>query len=615
MATKALKKSGSLYDDFAAQSSAAEDYQKKAKDDPYCSWDEKEALLLNRPKDAISNQSKSQIFDPRASTIVIERMNRVMAQNATGTVRSTNNPQDKLVSKIMNLTIQNYIIPNANSQFDMLTKFKLMDLYSLVYGSFPALVDYKISDSYIGPDLWLVPLRHFLPEANSTSIDDSNHAFIDTWVTRQWLTKRNEQTWKNINKVLEELDEKGSDKDTDQQSLAERDNRISYSGKGKNQLIKLRTRYEHDRWVTVAIETAGLHENAIVRDIPNPQKNDEIPIVMKHAFPLLDRFYGLGEFERSKTLQYAINSLWNLYLDGVKMRVYPPFIYNPNGVDPNSLVYAPAEKWIEIVPNSIRQFQTGSQSEQAFQSTFSTLVASILNQAGTTNTTTSDVTDPGMGRTPEALKMLGARESSRDAWDRFMMEKTIDKTMNLMVDMLATKQEKPIDLELFKEDITQLQNEFPNQADGALSQLQAFETGGGKLRVPKETWENTKFKYSVEPGTTQKKDQQEEHAALTEVMGFLMKLPGAMEQAAQTGVVRIGSSVIKLDELVSRFIITSGIQDPEKIVVDEDGQNEANGNIDPQTSQAMDQLGMMIQQMQPGAGVVPGGNVMPGGFE
>lgn len=604
-----MKTTTSLFQEVKSQFEAAEEYQTKHKDDPYCSWNEKEALLLGRNLDSISNTSKSQVFDPRLSTIIIERMNRVMAQHATGKVRALDNPKDKLPSLVLDMALQRYIIPNANSQYDLLTKFKLQDFYSLAYGSYVSLVDYRIDQSYIGPDVWLIPMRHFYPEANA--VNDLNHCFIDTWVTKAWLESRNKEIWKNIDFILAELDKKGADKDSDSQSLAESENRIAWGGKGKGQLIHLRTRYEPDRWVTYAVDAVGLEERAICRDIANPQGNDEIPVVVKHAFPLIDRFYGLGEFERAKTLQYATNSLWNLYLDGLKMRIFPPRIVNSAGVVPSSLGYFPGATWQETQPNSIRPWVTGSQSENAFQSTYSALIAATLNQAGTTNIAAgSDVVDPGMGKTPQALRMMGARESSRDAWDRYLMEKTVEKTFNLMIDLLVKKQEKPINFELFEGEIKRLENAFPEQA-GQLAEIFESKTFGkmkvekGTLQGKKEDGQYWKYRFDIDPGTTMQKDQQEEHLAVTEIIAGISKIPGAMEQIGATGKIKLGNKVIDFGELFKRHIITSGIQDWERIVTEEAEQVMAEGAVeqelsndplDPKTEEMMSQLGQLLGQ-------------------
>ena len=80
---------------------------------------------------------------------------RVMAQFPTGKIQTlTKSDAGKNVA--VNMIHTRYILPNANVQFDLVTKFKLWNAYSRVFGSMPALVDYRVDKDYIGPDLWLI---------------------------------------------------------------------------------------------------------------------------------------------------------------------------------------------------------------------------------------------------------------------------------------------------------------------------------------------------------------------------------------------------------------------------------------------------------------------------
>ena len=596
--SKSLK-SGSVFNDLQSQAESSEKYMHKHRDDSYCSWDEKEALLMGRPKDVVSNNSKSQIFDPRLATIVFERASRVMSQHATGRVQALDQKSDRLKNHLLNLVLQKYIIPGADAQWDLLTKFRMWDIYSMVYGSMPGLITYRSDDDYTGPDFFLIPMRHMLPEANSVSIDDSNYCFVDNYVTRDWLERRPESSWKNIDKVLAEIgkDKSGTSKGSrgaSYQSYNEQQNQdTTHGGSGKYSLIHLRTRYERDRWVTFCPEYPGLKDNGIVRDIANPHGNNEIPVVMKHSFPLIDRFYGLGEFERGKTLQYALNSLINLYMDGVKMSIYPPLIYNANGVVPSSLKYHAGAKWIETAPNSIRNFLTSPQGTSTFNSTYQFLVAALLNQSGTTDTTVSDATDPGLGKTPAAVKFLQAREGARDNWDRFQMEKSVEKVMNQFVDLMVTKQEKPINMNLFEGEIEKLKAEFPEESEGIMD---VFESGKfAKLKVSGKDIAG-KYRFDIDSGTTLQKDEASEHESLTEILTMLTKVPGVVDQIG-SGTVQIGTKKIDAGELLKRWIITSGTEDWEKIVQDLTPEDEVNNGVDADIVQpTADQVQAQPQQ-------------------
>lgn len=566
-----------LIDELKTQRESSEKYMQKQRDDSFCSWDEKEALLLGRPLDAGTVNSKSQVFDPRLSTVVVERTARVTAQIPTGKVQNLTQA-NKGSNLLLNLALQKYVIPNANSQFDILTKFRLEDMYSMVYGSFAHLVDYRVTEDYIGPDIQLIPVRHLLPQANITNKNDADYIFVDSWPTVAWLKTRSPLTWKNIDKLIEKVKDGGAAKgnnDTNQLSFSEKKyNDQANGGKGDYAVVHLTTRYERDRWVTYSVDYPDIGP---LRDIKNPQNNNIIPIVVKHAFPLIDRFFGLGEFERGKTLQYATNSLINLYLDGVKMSLFPPTIINPEGVIPSSIRHRAAAQWFETKPNSIRRYDISPQGLSTFQSTYQFLLGAIMNQSGTSDTTISKGDDVTQGKTPEAIRYMASREGARDNWDRFMMEKSIEETFNIFIDLLVNRQEKPVDLYLFKQEIEQIRKVNPDV-------IEMLDDSFGKASVKKGFWQkedkSTKYRYFIDAGTTMKKDDVMENQSLTSMLSLIMKVPTFAAQAVQ-GKIVIGTKVFDFGEALQRWIITSGVGDWDKIIHD---QTPEDGNSTPGTT-------------------------------
>src|SRR2546430_1040880 len=80
-------------------------------------WDNAEKLFHNQLNDLSSEVGNSKVFDPQLATLTIERGYRVMAQLGVGKVKgiSSNDLGD---AKLKNLLLDNYIVPNATSQFD-----------------------------------------------------------------------------------------------------------------------------------------------------------------------------------------------------------------------------------------------------------------------------------------------------------------------------------------------------------------------------------------------------------------------------------------------------------------------------------------------------------------
>lgn len=549
-------------------------------------WDEKETMLLGTLDDEYSkNEAKSQVYDPRLSTVTLERAARVMGQLPKGKSLAVSK-DDRGKNMLMNLCVDKYVLPNARSQFDYLIKSRLFDVYSLAYGVMFGLVDWVVDErrGYVGPDYWIIPIRDVFPQAGAISVNDSEHFQISTFVSYDWLSRRDKKTWINIDEILTDLKNGGGKSkdsyDGNRRSHIEQQRHNDNPKRG----VELITEYciyggaeDKGEWITYAPDY-----QKILRQIDNPHKNGELPIVAKHAFPLLDSIFGLGEFERGKTLQYAINSLINLYLDGVKMSIFPPTLINPQGVVPSTIKNQPAARWLVRDMNAVQQLQISPQGISTFQSTYSFLIAALMNQAGTTDTTVGAGIDPGLGKTPEALKQISQRESSRDNWDRFMMEQTQEEILKKFANLIAQKQEKPIKMRLFGAEIEEIAQLYPDVVD-------MYESGErGEVTIDKSTFSNTSFDYQITPGSTAQADKEKEVAALSQMMEIVIKNPQFLAEVRRYG------KDINFAELFTRFVSMNGVTDWDKIVVDASPEQAM-----PQQEEQIPMQGVPQEQQQP----------------
>lgn len=522
-------------------------------EDVRAEWEDREKIFFGiTPDDLTNNVAKSKAYDPILSTIVIERAARVMAQSPTGKVKALDSA-DSGKSQLADLILEKYIKPNANSQFHHDIKLRLWDIYSMVYGSMPMLVDYRVDDEYVGPDCWLIPMRQYYPQSGVYQVKEMDYAYIDSFVSLEWLKARDKKIWKNIDELEAKIKETEGKKKSSYpyRSYAEEKwGQSDYGGKGKFAQILLRTRYERDKWITYSPDYS-----LILREIENPHQNNKLPIVVKETLPLLDRNVGLGEIERGKSLQFTANSLLNLHLDGIKMSMYPPTIFNPNGIVASSIINQPGARWLETVPNSIRSHQVSPQGINTFTSTYPFIKGELLSQAGTTDTSTSSNVEPTMGKTPEALKQTAMRESSRDSWDRKMMEQAVEELYDRFVDLITKKQEKPIEFAMFGKEIQKIQQLYPDV-------VEMFGEDSGKVKINPKLIKNSNFKFYIEPGTSMAKDTAMENQALSGILTLIMKAPQIVQEMQSKG------KMIDIAELIKRWVATSGVQDWEKIIVD-----------------------------------------------
>lgn len=577
----------SLFSDFHA----SDKYVSTKRED----WDEKENIFFCKNPDEITeDETKSNINDPRLATYALERSGRVCAQLPTGKPFAlTKNDRGK--NKLMTLVLNKWVYPNAKSQFPLITKFKMMDMYSYIYGSSFGLVDWVVDKKkgYIGPDLFLLNIRDVFPQAGAISLEDSDYIYVSTLKTKEWLKSRDSDTWKNIDKVLKRT--KGtsrSEMSSERISTRYADFYNSYDAGGKdNPYVELITRYERDKWITFEPES-----REIIREIENPHKNGELPVVSKHCFPLLDDFFGLGDVERGATLQKAMDSLINLYFDGVKMQLFPPLQINPDEVVASSIKMRPGTKMYMDRPNqSVQAMAVSDKSLSTFQSTYNFLLGALENTNGTSSTQVAQQYDSTAGKTPQALRMQQARENTRDLMDRYQMEVTVQNVIEKFVNLQANKMEAPLILSLFSAEVEQIAKEFPDI-------VEFFESGeGAKLTIDKELLKG-KYRFEVDSGSMIKRDDELELANLNTMLQVVLQNAQINPQTGRVmspliNIMEENGKKLNTAELFKQWVIKAGINDWDKIII-EDQEEETTGGEQGEQGVPIDQVEQEVAEFE-----------------
>lgn len=578
---------GQLVSEIKTQRNAADEYLKQKRK----VWDSIEELSHGILTDQVSQALKSQVFDPKLFTLNLERSYRVMAQLQTGKVIgvSRNDMGDAILK---NLMLEKYVIPNANAQFDFLTKMRMVDMYSGMYGNFFTLIDWDIKrNGYIGPDVWLLNIRDVFPQVGAVSLEDSDYVIVRTWRPLSYFENlRKDKDYVNIDKIIEKLKSKTGSKDQrDSENLSKREQN-EYSdtppAKGKG-YFEVLTRFERDRWVDICVDA-----DMEFRDIKNQHDDGDLPVKCKYSIPLLDDFMGMGDMERGASMQKTINSVWNLYLDGVAMSIFPPVLINKDNIaSASSFKYEKLAKWLvrNQIDNSVRPMQLSPQGIREFNNVYQVATASILNMFGTTDTNVTSVTDPGFGKTPQALQMQAQRENTRDNADRFFMEQYLKQVMKKFCNLLAKKQSTAIKVRLFEPEIEDLARSYPEIKE-------SYDEKSGNLTVKKGSG-NEIYDYEIVSGSTYAVDQKQEQ----ENLGQLLSL----YQAAQTpqGNILVNDLKqqgyeFKFGELMKRIISRSGIQDWDKILTEMTPQEQADHTLQSDAQRFQEALNQMGGQGQ-----------------
>lgn len=544
-------------------------------------WDEKEAMLIGKLEDSLSKKAKSKIFDPRLSTIVFERASRVMAQNPKGKALAVSS-DDIGKNALMNLYLK-HVVSKDNEQFSHLVKLRMLDLYSLVYGSMFSLVSWRVNmkSGYIGPSTYIIPIRDAFPQPGIRNVNDADWFDVRTWLSAGVLKNVDGEVWRggNIAALIEQLKKEKSEGDKpkdgkNDRSYVERTYYPSNTGDAAFPRLEVFTEYRGNKWITWTPQRTNSKTSKpfILRVLNDPYPEEMLPIVAKHCFPLIDSPISLGEFERGKTLQYAINSLINLYFDGVKYSIFPPLAINADKVVPSSIKWGAGERWFMENPNvDVQPVALSPRGIDTFNSTYGFLLSALYNQSGSSEVSPTGKTDSSLGKTPQAVRFQANKESARDNWDKMMVEETVREIYTRFIALATSKLESSVAIRLFGPEIEEIKKTNPDV-------VELFNSGRGQVKISKKAISG-QYDFELETGSTMAPNLEGEREDVTDILKSVLE-NGAIQQslAAENQQVNVG-------ELFRRWLTVKGIKDVDKIITQKMAEPSLAPNVAPQEAQ------------------------------
>lgn len=543
----------------------------KAHDDAITDFDAFEAMDNAKTYDAISRETGNGLTDSMTATIYLERAARVAGQLPSGETRA-HGRKDYGKGLFMDILREKWIYPNANAQRSFKTKMFMWQYGSSVYGYMPMYVDLNVSPSgYFGPDCWIWNPRNFIPQNGTSTIADmdyvhaiayKSYGFFDDILdekegddkpTSEQIALNKLSGWKYdvIEEIKEQLKNKTKATDVNRDTLTFRNR-----SKNDTRQIMVATRYEAGnggRWITFLPEIGF----KIIRSIKNPHKNGRIPFVIKPCIPKFDSFYNIGDFQRSMPMQFANDGLDNFYFQGIKINLFPPIIVNSNGVVRHTIKPGEAGSvWEETQNQSIRRLETSSAGLSTYQAAKGMAKGAVQSIAGTTDTRSNADTasDPGFGKTPEALKQIKERESTRDGQDRDFLEEAMTELLDLMYSLIPTISNK-IPVDLFSEEIEEIMQSghedlgdmfVQAKADKVLSYRMSTSGNQMRLRLNPEALKGLEYRFQLEAGSTAKKTKEGQLMGMIDFLTFLGKMPNALEDLKAEGKAINWDKIVKI---------------------------------------------------------------------
>lgn len=586
------------------------DIHRKYVSDNFDAW---EAMFLGQVYDSVSKSiDGSKITDSYAMTLAKERADRVVAKLPEGQTIPIGKA-DLGKAAFMDIIRQKWIYPNANAQHPFLEKLNMWQLYSSVYGYMPMFYDWNVSSTgYVGPDCWLWSPRNLIPQQGRTSIADMEYVTALTWVSKKYLEDiLSDMTEKNdgdenkanggwnadaIRALLESDDVASSDQERDTETEKTR------IAQGTKKGICLATRYEageDGEWITFAPDNGSIE----VRRLKNPHKNGRIPFVIKYSQPTYDSFYGLGDFQRAKPLQYARDGLTNFYFKGIKMNLIPPIIVNANGVLKHTIDYREGSVMQETIPNSIRRLETSTAGLATYQGAQSNLTGSLLSQFGSQNASMpgAETLNPSQGKTPAAVNMYSEKEATRDGSDRRHLQSAIEQLTDGFFSLIVNIGTESIPVELFANDIEEIaktNEDIMNMFEKSV--VPSPSANSASLSIKPESLKGVEYRFNMKGDSTTKTNKEAQRESLENFIGVIGKFQNLFKEDPRIQV--NWGAIMKAEQSLSDI---EGLQDFVTVADGPSPQEAAMMQENQQLQQQLQEMQAQLQQQQEAASQPP----------
>lgn len=382
------------------------------------------------------------LFDPRIFTFIFEKTSRLIANKPKGFL--TPRQDGDLLSAHINNALLDFQWDNATFGGSMIAKWAIMDMNCRKYGAAFALAKWRYEEApdgrvlFDGPEFKFLNNRDCAHDLSGTAIENCNWFQVREYVSIQELKRVNDAArsgpiYKNLDKLKFAIaeDEKtprsggGDSRSTNWLSRNRSIAGLELDPVGKDfafKTIEIVTEYRRDRWITFAPK-----HGVIIRDIENPYKNNEIPVIMLRYYAIDDDLYGISEIEPVKGIQKAINALLCQYVDEINQKLYTPIAVGP-GVRQHTLEWGKGARWIMNNPmTDFRLVESRSNAAQYFNNTYSALVASMINALGESSLGVSNIQPYQQDKTATEVKALQLQRNARDNYNQIFLAEAIKR--------------------------------------------------------------------------------------------------------------------------------------------------------------------------------------------
>ena len=367
------------------------------------------------------DETLPEVTDGTLAAALYKLPKRIFKSTITGRAKAVDRDEPWL-TELANMQWENEIIPNANSQAPFSRKWKDAIRKSAIYGSVPLITLFVENGKYTGADFIVGQPGDVSLEPGKVSDYDSDVIFWDVYLTDQQLDEMIEQAKEEVKLPTEESfnkwDVKALQDIRDGKLTEERDSRDEPTIR-QNLPVTKGGHHFYVSWQRgvnapfyMCYKATGQH----VREWSNEDPSGDIPVHFLYCYQDFINPYGVGIVKLAGGTQNTIDYFRQIDVFATGLGFRPPISISgsTDGLDINSLVYAPDQPWI-LGSANVKREEINGQTYAQLPNRIAMLKTSLnqLIPVGDTSIPAGSG-DPQYSRTPAGIKFQAASLSIDD---------------------------------------------------------------------------------------------------------------------------------------------------------------------------------------------------------
>lgn len=200
------------------------------------------------------------------------------------------------------------------------------------------------------------------------------------------------------------------------------------------------TTYYRDRWITWCPKKGSRSKKfkgaLVLRDISNPYRHQEIPIVPLVYIPSEEDIYGMSELQPVASLLKILSALQSQFIELVNLDLYQPIMADATENRLDTWKYRPKAIWLTNNPDKVKFLERSSNMLNKFSETYKMIITEFLEAMGETGASVSQVDQMDGNKTATEIRDKANLRGARDSFNKLMLNAALRKVMYFIFEML-----------------------------------------------------------------------------------------------------------------------------------------------------------------------------------